>query len=153
MDLREISPESENYRRNLGFFARSMFLSPFSHRVLRSMTPTDPPATRWWSEPSDPITSVGRWRVHFFPTRFQRVGSRLGTNLTRTDPWTALMRGTSCYQILEFRSSENVAQSQRTSFSPKQVQCADYTKISLLHQVLIQQNQYSSIRHNITSTN
>ena len=81
----------ENYHRNLGFFAGSMFFSSFSRCVLRSMTSTNLPATRWWSEPSDSITPAGwRW-VHFFPTQFRRDGSGFGTNSTRIDPWTALI--------------------------------------------------------------
>ena len=55
------------------------------------MTPTNPLATRWWSEPPDPITPAGWRQVHFFPTRFRQVGSELGINPTRIDPWIALI--------------------------------------------------------------
>ena len=81
----------ENYRRNLGFFAGFVFFSPFSHRVLRSMTPTEPPAICWWSEPSDPITPRVDGRCIFFPPDSGRSVPGLGTNPTRTNPWTALL--------------------------------------------------------------
>ena len=63
----------------------------FFHRFLAVPNPTYPPATRWCSEPPDPITPPGRRRVPFFSTRFRRVGSRLGTNPTWIDPWIALV--------------------------------------------------------------
>ena len=76
---------------------------PFSSWIFVVFTPIfavfwifDPdwPARRLlmvWSARSDYFG--GRRQVHFFATRFQLVGSRLGTNLTRTDLWTALPRG------------------------------------------------------------
>ena len=111
----------ENYCRNLGFFAGFVFFSIFSCRVLRSMTLTDPPATRWWSKPSDPITSAGRRRVHFFLTRFRWVGSRLGTNPTRTNSWTALIIITEPdsrkRRISRWRSTEMKRVSGRSGFT------------------------------------
>ena len=45
-----------------------------------------PPET----DPTRPEVVDGRRRVVKHFTRFRRVGSGLGTNPTRTDPWTAL---------------------------------------------------------------
>ena len=59
----------------------------FFHRFLAVLNPTDPPATRWCSEPPDPITSTGRQRVPFFSTQFRRVNSGLGTNPTHGQPY------------------------------------------------------------------
>ena len=42
-------------------------------------------------EPDDPTIKTGRFRFRFLPTRKIWVRSRLGTNLTRPDPWTPLM--------------------------------------------------------------
>ena len=39
----------------------------FFHRFLAVLNPTDPPATRWCSEPPNPITPTGQRRVPFFP--------------------------------------------------------------------------------------
>ena len=41
-------------------------------------------------DPDQPVYSGGQQRVRFFKTQFRRVGSGLGTNPTRTNPWTTL---------------------------------------------------------------
>ena len=60
--------------------------------MTQTQTETDrpdryPPET----DPTRPEVVDGRRRVVKHFTRFRRVGSGLGTNPTRTDPWTALV--------------------------------------------------------------
>ena len=45
------------------------------------------------ADPTQPEVVDGRWQVVKPFTRFRRVGFGLGTNLTRTDPWTTLIEG------------------------------------------------------------
>ena len=52
------------------------------------LTRRDSKLTRF--EPKNPTTSPGQFRVTFSSTQIIRVGSRLGTNPTRPDPWTPL---------------------------------------------------------------
>ena len=67
-----------------------MFFPPLSCR-LESDQPTRHRLMFWttWPDYSDGLTASA-----FFPTRFRRVGSKLGTNSTWTDPWTALILAT-----------------------------------------------------------
>ena len=64
----------------------------FFHCFLAVPNLTDPPTTCWCFELPYPITPTGRQRVSFFSTWFRRVDYELGTNLTQTDPWTALLK-------------------------------------------------------------
>ena len=43
-------------------------------------------------DPTQPVAFGGRWRVWNFSTHSDRVSCELGTNPTRTDPWTALSK-------------------------------------------------------------
>ena len=61
--------------------------SPFS-QIFDSDRPVRAPVEVWSDRP---VYSNGRRLVSFSKTRFRRVGSGLGTNPTRTDPWTALV--------------------------------------------------------------
>ena len=92
----EISPDlARSYqirldlRRIWRFFAwNQLFWLDFSPWTV----PTEPTvfSAQNWLRRSDSL--AGRRRVRIFSTRFYRVGLGLGTNPTRTDPWTPLSR-------------------------------------------------------------
>ena len=54
-------------------------------------TPTETQPEIGDIRPLEPLPSAGRRRVQVSETRSDWVGSGLGTNLTRIDPWTTLI--------------------------------------------------------------
>ena len=91
--------DSDEIFAGFGFSHRFLAVfSPFSqiydaNRPLRHLL-------KVWS--ARPVYSGGRRRVGFSATRFRWVSSGLGTNLTWTDPWTALLMPTSVFWFFFF---------------------------------------------------
>ena len=98
-DLAKKWPRLGRIWRNLKDFGR---LSLFSCLIFTVFTPVF--AVFWIFDPNQPahcplmVWSTrsdyfgGRRQLHFFATWFRQVGSKLGTNPTRIDLWTALVQ-------------------------------------------------------------
>ena len=88
---RNLIDSDEIFARSGFFFTFSLSFLAFFCRFLRSDSdrPVRVPIEVWSAQP---VYSGGQRHVSFFKTWFSQVNSRLGTNPTQTDLWTALVQ-------------------------------------------------------------